>query len=59
MNQLLRLVLYILAAIGLAWLTLWGCGQVGLPSVPSMIIAGIVFVLVLVFGLNKTGVADV
>lgn len=59
MRELLRLVLYILAAIGLGWLVLWGCGQVGLPQVPSMIIAGIVFVVVLIFGLNKTGVADV
>lgn len=59
MNSLLRLVLYILAAIGLGYLAFWGAGVVGLPQVPSMIIAGIVFVVVLIFGLNKTGVSDV
>lgn len=59
MNALLRLVLYILAAIGLGYLVYWGAGQVGLPNVPSMIIAGIVFVVVLIFGMNKTGVSDV
>lgn len=59
MRQLLILALYILAAVGLAWLVLWGCGVVGLPSVPSMIVAGIVFVLVVLFGMKKTGVADV
>lgn len=59
MNALLRLVLYILAAIGLGYLVYWGAGQVGLPNVPSMIIAGIVFVVVLIYGFNRTGVSDV
>jgi quinol-cytochrome oxidoreductase complex cytochrome b subunit len=59
MRQLLILALYILGAIGLGYLTWWGANQVGLPSVPSMIVAGIVFVLVLIFGFNKTGVSDV
>lgn len=59
MRQLLILLLYILAAIGLAWLVIWGCGQVGFPQVPSMIAAGIVFVAVVIFGFNRTGVADV
>lgn len=59
MNQLLRLVLYVLAAIGLAWLVVWGAGQVGLPNVPSMIIAGVVFVVVLIFGFRASGVSDV
>jgi hypothetical protein len=58
-NALLRLVLYILAAIGLGYLVWWGANQVGLPDVPSMIIAGIVFVVVLIFGMNRTGVSDV
>lgn len=59
MKQLLMLVLYILAAIGLAWLVIWGCAQVGFPQVPSMIAAGIVAVVVVIFGLNRTGVSDV
>jgi fatty acid desaturase len=59
MNSLLRLALYILAAILLAWLVLWGCQQIGFPSVPSMIGAGVVFILVLVFGLRASGTADV
>lgn len=59
MNQLLRLVLYVLAAIGLGWLTFWGAAQVGLPQVPSMIIAGVVFVVVLIFGFRASGVSDV
>lgn len=59
MNQLLRLVLYVLAAIGLGWLVYWGAAQVGLPQVPSMIIAGVVFVVVLIFGFRASGVSDV
>lgn len=59
MRQLLLLVLYILAAIGLAYLVLWGCGQLGFPQVPSMIAGGIVFVAVLIFGFNKSGVSNV
>lgn len=59
MNQLLRLVLYVLAAIGLGWLVYWGAGQVGLLNVPSMIIAGVVFVVVLIFGFKASGVSDV
>lgn len=59
MRQLLLLAFYILVAIGLAWLVLWGCGQLGFPQVPSMIAGGIVFVAVLIFGFNRTGVSDV
>lgn len=58
MNQLLKLALYIMAATGLAWLVLWGCDQIGLPDLPSVVLAGIVFVLVLIFGFNRTGTAD-
>lgn len=59
MKQLLTLVLYILAAIGIGWLVLWGAGEVGLPYPIQVILAAIIFVVVLIFGLNKTGVADV
>lgn len=59
MRQLLVLVLYILAAIGIAWLVIWGCGQLGFPQTPSMIFAGIVAVCVVLFGLNRTGTLDV
>lgn len=59
MKQLLTLALYILAAIGLAWLVLWGCGQLGFPQTPSMIAAGLVAVCVVLVGLNRTGTLNV
>lgn len=58
MKQLLTLVLYIAAAAGCAWLVIWGAAQAGLPSVLGMMVAIIVFVLVVIFGLNRAGVAD-
>lgn len=59
MNQLLKLALYILAAAGLGYLAYWGAEQVGLPNILQIVVAGIIFVVVLIFGLNKTGVSDV
>lgn len=59
MSQLLKLAIYILAAAGLGWLVLWGGNQIGLPSVLNMILAGIVFVLVILFGFNRTGTSDI
>lgn len=57
MRPLLLLFLYILGAIGLAWLVIWGCAEVGFPQVPSMIAAGIVAVAVVIYGMSRTGVA--
>lgn len=59
MRQLLLLALYILAGVGLAWLTLWGTGYLGLPHILQVILAAVVFILVLLFGLKRTGTADV
>lgn len=59
MERLLRLALYILAAIGLGWLVIWGGGQLGFPQTPTMIAAAIVFILVVIFGFKATGTASV
>lgn len=58
MRNLLVLALYVLAAIGLGALSYWGAGEVGLPDVPQMVIAGLVFVAVLLFGFQRSGTAD-
>lgn len=59
MNQLLKLAVYILAAAGLGYLAYWGAGQVGLPDIMQLVVGGIIFAIVLLFGLQKTGVSDV
>jgi hypothetical protein len=56
MEPLLILALYIFAAIALAWLVHWGGGKYGATEPFRTIVAGIVFVLVLLYGLNQTGV---
>lgn len=58
MKQLLLLLIYILFAIAIGYLVYWGGGEVGLPDVPRMIIAGIAFVVLLLFGLSKTGTLE-
>lgn len=52
------LLIYIMFAIAIGWLVYWGGGEVGLPDVPRMIIAGLIFVVLLLFGLNKTGTIE-
>jgi hypothetical protein len=59
MKNLLALALYILAAAGLGYLAYWGAGEVGLPNIMQIVVAGIVFVVVLIYGMNRTGVSDV
>jgi hypothetical protein len=59
MKQLLILAIYILAAAGLGYLAYWGAGQVGLPNIMQLVVGGIIFGVVLIFGLQKTGVSDV
>lgn len=56
MEAMLVLVVYILIATGIAWLVYWGAGQVGMAQTPRVIVAGIVFVLLLLFALNNAGV---
>lgn len=56
MEPLLILALYILFAAGLGWLVYWGAGRAGMPETPRVIIAAIIFVLILLYGLNQTGV---
>jgi hypothetical protein len=58
MKNLLALALYILAAAGLGYLAYWGAGEVGLPNIMQIVVAGIVFVVVLIYGMNRTGVSE-
>lgn len=58
MEPMLILVLWVLFAIGLGWLVYWGGGQMGMPPVPRMIIAGFVFVLILFFALQRAGMLN-
>lgn len=56
MEPLLVLVLYILFAAGLGWLVYWGAGKAGMEDTPRVILASIVFVLILLYGLSRTGI---
>lgn len=56
MEPLLILALYILFAAGLGWLVYWGGAKAGVPETPRVIIAAILFIVILLYGLNQTGV---